>query len=307
MNKTIKEVYYDYIKFLELKNKITTIRNIKYKFNCYILPYFGDFIINEIQEQDYINFTFKINKLGFSPSFNQQIFYIMKNFFNYLQIMYKIDNIPLRVGKVITVDKKTQDIKHNVWAKKEFKKFIKQVDEPIYHALFNLLFYTGLRKSEAMALKISDFNGKCILVNKSITKDLYDGEKLLLPTKNGKPRTIAIDFFLQLELRKLIKYYSKNFDNYNSEFFIFGGNKPISSTTLCRKKDYYCKKANVKRIRVHDFRHSHATMLYEKKVKIKTIQNRLGHSDVSTTLNTYVHLGEKEEKRLINLINLIRL
>ena len=112
---------------------------------------------------------------------------------------------------------------------------------------------------------------------------------------------------IEIELKKLIKYYSKNFSNFNSDFFLFGGNKPISCTTLERKKNKYCKLANVKQIRIHDFRHSHATMLYRKKIDFKSIQTRLGHANISTTLDTYVHTNDKEEKRLINKINLTRI
>lgn len=90
---------------------------------------------------------------------------------------------------------------------------------------------------------------------------------------------------------------------FNDDFFLFGGD----TTTLDRKKNEYCKKANITPIRIHDFRHSHATMLYNKKIKIKTIQKRLGHADISTTLNTYVHPNDKEEKKLIKKINFTRL
>lgn len=103
------------------------------------------------------------------------------------------------------------------------------------------------------------------------------------------------------------EYYKKNYPNYNEDFFLFGGNKPISTTTLERKKNEYCKLAGVKQIRIHDLRHSHATILYNKKVKVKTIQERLGHADISTTLNTYVHTDIKEQKRLIKKINLLRM
>ena len=87
---------------------------------------------------------------------------------------------------------------------------------------------------------------------------------------------------------------------------MFGGDKPIATTTLERKKNKYCKLAKVKQIRIHDFRHSHATILYKKNVQIKLIQQRLGHNNINTTLNTYVHTDEMQEKRLINVINLLR-
>ena len=170
------------------------------------------------------------------------------------------------------------------------------------------MFFTGIRKGEALALKISDFDGKYIFINHTITKNRFNGKRLLLKPKSKKSiRKIKLDLFSQIELKQLIKYYSKNFDNFNDNFFLFGGNKPIATTTLDRKKNRYCKLAKVKQIRIHDFRHSHATILYKKNIDIKTIKERLGHADISTTLDTYVHINEEEEKRLIKMINLLRI
>lgn len=303
----VNEIYQDYLDYLKLKNKVTTINHTQLKIKNYVLPYFGEMDIYSITEKDYIDFQLKIKELNYSESFNEQIHTITKKFFDYISLIYKIDNVAERVGKIINTKKNQSKIIHNVWTKKEFKRFINKVDDPIYHAMFNFLFYTGARKSEAMALKISDLQNDSIVISKSITKDWYEGKRLIISTKSGKSRRIKIDRLLKRELNQLIKYYIKKYDNYNSDFFLFGGNKPISPTSLERKKNHYCDLAKVKRIRIHDFRHSHATMLYNKNVKIKIIQERLGHADISTTMDTYVHLDENEQKRLIHKINLIRL
>ena len=125
----------------------------------------------------------------------------------------------------------------------------------------------------------------------------------MTPKTKSSIRKIIIDKKLKKELLKLKKYYK----NYSDNYYIFGGINPISCTTLKRKKDYYCKLANVKQIRIHDFRHSHATLLYEKNIKIKTIQERLGHSKIETTIDTYIHNNEKQEKRVLRTLNLLRL
>lgn len=309
MNKTINEVYQDYINFLKLKNKETTVLFIQRKFKNYIIPYFGNNKINEINEQIYIDFRLKINELNYSESFFKQIDSILKNFFEYLNAMYNVENIPKKLNKIIVNKKNSLSNKERqIWNKKEFKKFIKKVDDKIYHALFNVLFFTGIRKGEALALKISDFKNGYLHINFTITKELFNNKRLITTPKSKKSiRKIKLDIFTQYELNQLIKYYSKKYSNFNENFFLFGANSPLSFSTLERKKNYYCKKAGVKQIRIHDFRHSHATMLYNKKIKVKLIQERLGHADISTTLNTYIHNNQKEEKRLIKMINLIRL
>jgi len=304
----IKDIYVDYINYLQLKNKITTIETINYKFQKYILPYFGDKDPKEISVNDYINFQTYIYSLNYSKTFNDHIRGMCIRFFRYLELNYNIENIPEKVGNVYNNNIfYNSNQKKDIWTKKEFKKFIKVVDDNLYHALFNLLFYTGLRKGEALALKVSDIKNNSIAINKTLTKGNHNGKRLLIPPKSRSSiRTIQIDLFLKHELNNLINYYNNNYKNFNNDFFLFGGPKPIAETTLERKKNYYCDKAGVKQIRIHDFRHSHATMLYKNRFDIKVIQSRLGHSRISTTLDTYVH-NETNEKRLINMINLLRL
>lgn len=308
MNKTINEVYPDYIKYLELKNKMTTNKNIEYKFKNYILPFFKDFKIKNVNTQTYIDFQLYIKKFDFSNSFYEQIHIICKRFFDYLNMMYDVENIPAKVGITKRDTVYTSNQKKGTFTKREFNKFIRCVDNNVYHALFNVLFYCGLRKGEILALTIKDFKKNCLIINKTITKELYNGKRQILKPKTTKSnRVIKLDLLTQYELKKLIKYYSTHYSNFNDNFYLFGGDKPISCTTLERKKNEYCKKAKVKQIRIHDFRHSHATLLYNKNVKIKLIQERLGHSNVNITLDTYVHTNEKQQKKLIKKINLIRL
>ena len=102
--------------------------------------------------------------------------------------------------------------------------------------------------------------------------------------------------------------YKLNYRNkQNDNFYIFGGIKPLATTTIDRYKTKYELLSGVKHIRIHDLRHSHATLLYNHNIDIKLIQERLGHADISTTLNIYVHTDYKKERRLIRLINLLRM
>ena len=306
--KTFKDLYPYFIEYLKIKNKITTIDLIDSKFRNYILPYFKDKKPNEVNENEYIKFQLYLLELKRSPSFYIQMQAIMNNFYDFLKLNYEIENIPKKVGFVKNQYEYISNQQKLIWTKKEFKKFIKKVDNNIYHALFNLLFFTGVRKGEALALKVSDFRDNYISIKRTITKNQYNGNRqMLLPKSKKSIREIRIDYFLKLELNKLVKFYKNNYNNFNDNFFLFGGNKPISTTTLERKKNNYCKLAKVKQIRIHDFRHSHATMLFRKKIDIKTIKERLGHADISTTLDTYVHTDKKEEKRLIKKINLTRI
>lgn len=97
--------------------------------------------------------------------------------------------------------------------------------------------------------------------------------------------------------------YSTIYPDFNNNYYIFGGNKPLSPTTIERKKNNWCIESGVKQIRIHDFRHSHATILVNSDLPIKAISERLGHGDVAFTINTYVHTNSEDEKRVIRTLS----
>ena len=88
---------------------------------------------------------------------------------------------------------------------------------------------------------------------------------------------------------------------------MFGAIKPLSPSTIERKKNIYCKIANVKQIRIHDFRHSHCTILISKGIPINIVSERLGHSNISMTLDNYTHILNKDKKRVLKTLFLLRL
>ena len=304
---TINEAYLKYINYAELHLKPTTILNIKRKFKLHILPFISNKNIYEFSENDYIYWQKCIKDLNYSNSFNKSIQSLFKRFFDYLSIFYKIDNVARKM-----IDFKDYKIVENkekeILSFKDFKKFIKCIKNDIlYNTLFDFLYFTGVRKGELLALNWNDLNHNSVSITKTITKEFFNGKRLITtPKTNGSIRSIVIDKKLIEKLNKLKKYYIHNNKDFTNDYFIFGGSKPIATTTLERKKNYYCDKAKVKRIRIHDFRHSHATLLYKNKCDIKTIQKRLGHSNINTTLDTYVHCdNEKRVRRTLNFIRLI--
>lgn len=308
MNKrNFNTLYEEYLKYIELKIKPTTLLQKRRRFNKHIAPFFTTFLIDDVNEKIYIEWQNTLKVLDYSDLFYNSIHCDMKGFYSYLEIFYNLKNIPQLCGRIRNLNKLPTS-NRGTWTNKEFKTFIKVVDDPIYHALFNLLYYTGIRKGEAFALKINDLKNGYLDVCKTLTKECFNGKRINLSPKTKKAiRHVQIDNKTKVELNNLCKYYIKLYSKCNSDFYLFGGIKPISPTTLERKKNYYCDLAKVKRIRIHDFRHSHATILYEKGVDIKLIQERLGHSDISITLNTYVHTNERQQKKLIKTINFLRI
>lgn len=108
------------------------------------------------------------------------------------------------------------------------------------------------------------------------------------------------------DLLKLKKYYYGKYKVPNSDLFIFGGIKPLSPTSCNRYKKNACKKANLRPITLHQFRHSHATLLLSNGIMLNEVSRRLGHSKTSTTLNVYCHTSLEQEKKSIKTLNFLR-
>lgn len=156
---------------------------------------------------------------------------------------------------------------------------------------------------------VGNFKNNTVFISKTITRYLdKNGNKIIQSPKTKKSiRNICIDNQLKNELIKLKQYYTIKYDDFQNNFYVFGGKKSISFTSLKRNKDYYCDKAQVTKIKIHEFRHSHACLLFTNNVPINDISNRLGHSNISMTMDIYLKYLPKNEKRVINTLTQLRL
>lgn len=290
---SFQQLYNIYMQDKKQKLKYQSIRTIKNKFENHILPYFKDYDITSITNKDYLDWKDKILTKGFSFKYNSSLHTCMVGILNYAMKFYNLNsNIASKVGNF---SKKDYIEKNNFWTYDEFNKFIQVVDILEYYVLFFVLYNTGLRLGEILALDWNHFIIDRIKVDKTLIRGKKNDTYLFnTPKTKTSIREIILDNYTAEALDTLKRYY-KNFVGFNENWFIFGGVRPLSSTTIERKKNYYCKKANVKQIRIHDFRHSHATLLLSKKVPITVISKRLGHSNTATTLKIYSHLIPEDE------------
>ena len=228
----------------------------------------------------------------------------MVSIFNYAITFYDLDkNIASKVGNFSRTD---YIKKVNFWTYEEFLKFINVVDDIVYYSFFSILYFTGMRLGECMALTWNDVKDDYIDITKNLIKAKADNGDYVVnsPKTYSSIRKIKLDKFSIQILNNLKKYY-QNYIKFSNDWFIFGGISPLARTTIGRKKNKYCKLANVKQIKIHDFRHSHATLLLSRGVPITVISKRLGHADISMTLNVYSHLvPEDEDKAIISISKL---
>lgn len=300
------EIANDYLLFVSVKGKPQSIRSIKSRINNYIIPYFKDYNIEEINKNLYLKWQLEINEKGFKYKYKKSLHYTMVAIFNYANKFYDYDyNIPSKVGNFNNKYDIQEDI--SIWTYEEFKKFINCVDDIIYRTLYNFMFFTGCRLGECLALNFKDFDNNLININKTISKEKINGKRQITKPKTKKSiRKIHIDNLLKIEIKNLQEYYNNIYGTFQDDYFIFGGINPLAPTTIERKKNMYCKKANVKQIKLHAFRHSHASLLLEYGIPISEISERLGHSNINTTLSVYIHLIKNDEKKVLTAINTLR-
>lgn len=299
-----EEAYKKYLIYIENRQKIQSKKDLKEKFENKILPFFKDYNIYEISELDYMEWQNEIEKCNYKNNSKSNLHYLMSGFFNYCQTFHKLDkNVAKIVGNFKMENVK---IKRDYYTLKEYKKFIKCMDNVIYKTFFEFIYFTGTRPGEAMALKFSDLNSnRTIEITKSISEHSINGKRHIdTPKSQESVRKIKIDKKLYKSLVKLKSLYTEK--NINDQF-IFGGNKPIAPTTINRYKKEACKKANIRPIELRAFRRSHASLLNEYNVPISMIKERLGHSNVNITMKYYIQTYEEKEKRVIKTLNLIRL
>lgn len=299
---SFEEAYNNYLIYASKQHKKQSFDTQKYKFELRIMPFFKNYNLEDITSNDILSWQNYIQTFNFSNNYNFSLYYVLSAFLEYCSVFYNFDKtIISRVGNF---KKKYEEDKKDFYNLKEFKLFIKNVDNNIYKQFFNLMFFTGTRPGEAMALKFSDLQGDYISITKTMSE--HGKREINTPKTITSIRKIKIDKFLRNDLLNLRKYYISVYNKSNFDYFIFGGIKPLSPTTINRKKIDACIKSNLRPITLHQFRHSHATLLLNNGIIINEISKRLGHSTPSITLNIYTHTDLTQEKRVQTTLNSLR-
>ena len=231
----------------------------------------------------------KISQLEISAVVKNKLIGIIKGTFKYLSEYYDLSD----TSKVLK-NFKRETPEMNIWTPQEFKQFedslVGKYDS--YIPFFHLLFWSGMRKGEARALLIDDLDieNSAISINKSMRR--Y--KTSLKPPKTAtSKRKIKIDINT-LELLKPLKSHEK---------WLFGDYKPLNLNMINKAFQYGIEKSGLKKIRIHDLRHSHATFLICSGANIVAVSKRLGHKSINMTLSTYTHLLKEAESELVEIIN----
>lgn len=261
-----------------------------------IIPALGDMPLNEITpsiirkwQTDLITDKNKKNE-PYSQTYLKTIHSQLSSIFNYAVRYYGLKQNPCTIAGTIGKSKR-DNLKF--WTMEDFKQFISCVDEQLAYTIFMTLYYTGVRLGELLALTLSDLdlsNG-FIDINKSMQR--IDKKYVITPPKTRKSiRKISIP----LILTECLKSYIATIYKPCSSDLLF----QISREPIRHKLNSYCNIAGVIQIRLHDFRHSHASLLIEMGFSPLLIAERLGHESIDTTLNIYGHLFPNKQNEVVN-------
>lgn len=283
--------------------------HIDTRFRKYIQPFFKEKTLESTTKKDIIEFqsfllnvdqaNYSNNRKGpLSPTTINKIMEVTKAIF---VNTCNIEDIDLK-SPFITKPVKEEEFKSGYYTKDEFKRFTRVIKEPMYEILFNLLFYTGLRIGEATALTFEDVIGqnRCIFIDKTRKRaSRHDGCNTI-----GKPKTDSSvrNVYITEELEKMIIEYRevliKTEPTFSDKWYIFGKEKPIGFQTIRRHNLKYAKAAGLPVIRIHDFRGSFTTNMFEHTTNIKLVSNALGHSNLATTTKHYLKAKETDKRDL---------
>ena len=159
------------------------------------------------------------------------------------------------------------------------------------------LYWTGMRLGELLALTIGDVDFEKCTISISKSYQRLSGKDIITEPKTPKgKRIITIPQFLVIDLQDYIRgiYEPES----NDRLF------PITKYYLEHEMQRGIKESGVKRIRIHDLRHSHSSMLVEMGFSPLEIADRLGHEKIETTLNTYSHLYPNKQEKLAERLDI---
>lgn len=306
----VSDVYNLWIDSYKDTVKTSTFINVKQFFTNHILKDLGDYYVERLT-------PFKCQSVAkkwsneLPKSFGRLIMYTDK----LLDFAVKFDII--RTNPMRRIIKPKEQIDHkpftDFYSKEELIQFLnacKKTETPKIFMFFRLLSFTGMRVGEALALKWSDVDFKNNLI--SINKTVSTGEKHSIVISDTTKtvagmRTISIDYetmalLSEWRFQQRRDLFKLGFNPFNQDQLIFQNrsNGVIRPNLVGFWNRRICKKNGLRRIKVHGFRHTHASLLFQEGARMKDVQERLGHKSITTTMNIYTHVTKSHNSEIAN-------
>ena len=264
-----------------------------------LFPTFGKKMLSEIETRDIIAWQNELlayrdeKNQPYSPTYLKSIHNQLVAILNHAVRHYRLKSNP--ASKVGYIGSKEAE-EMQFWTKEEYQRFAEAVmDKPMSYYAFEMLYWCGIREGELLALTPGDFNFKAgtVSINKSYQR-LHGEDVITTPKTKKSIRTIKMPKFLCEEMQEYIQslYGVKKRDR------IF----PVTKNYLYHEMDRGCRASGVKRIRVHDIRHSHVSLLIDMGFSAVAIADRVGHESIDITYR-YAHLFPSKQAEMANKLD----
>ena len=309
---TVKELFNEYIAAKKNEVRETTLDKTRRTLLAEVIPQLGDTSLSKLNKKVLQNWKNDISNRDLALTTKRNFY---KEFCAMLNFAVKLDYIPknyltdLGNFKDTTFEPPAEKIQY--YTAEQFKQFIsvaksnaRSLSDWGMYVFFNIAFYTGARKGEINALKWSDIEGDTMHIRRSIAQKLKGGDRETAPKNKTSIRDIKLPqpLIAILDEHKLRQQEDRNF---SEDYRVCGGISCLRDSNISNHNKAFADAANLPHIRVHDFRHTHATLLINEGINIQEIARRLGHANVKMTWDVYAHLYPREEERALTVLDKI--
>lgn len=292
LDMTFQSLYELYMEDMEVRIRLSTLESKKHIFKSKILPHFASKPINQIKPHDIRRWQNKLLQSGYKPTYLKCINNQLVALFNYAVRFYNLSENPCH--KAGSMGKKNAT-EMSFFTKDEFNQFIDIIDDPTDYLGYMILYWTGIRIGELLALTPNDIDLENNVISINHSYQRINGEDVITEPKTEKgKRKIKVHSSLINKIQEYLKLHYKIKPSQR----IF----PFTKYKFEHSMPTYCEKAKLKRIRVHDLRHSHASLLIEQGIQPIVIAKRLGHEKIQTTLDTYGHMYPHKDDEVAELL-----
>ncbi len=282
-----------YLADMEPRLRENTMRSKKYILEGNILPFFGNLPLNKITPNHVRRWQAELMKSAKAQTYIKTIYNQLSAVFNYAVRYYHLPENPARVAG--SIGKKNAGAM-KFWTAEEFNRFIVCVPKLPARVGLSVLFWTGLRIGELLALGWDDIDLEARTLSVTKSFQMIDGREVITEPKTPKSvRTLPLPPKLSDEIRK----YQAALYEPDTDGRLF----PYTKSFFHQQMEKGCAAAGMEKIRLHDLRHSHASLLINNGVPILLVSERLGHEDVQTTLRTYGHLYPSTTDAAVDMLD----
>lgn len=291
-----------YTKDMEKRLKLNTWQTKKHIIDSKLLPAFRDKRMNDIRPADIIAWQNEMlayrdaKKEPYSPVYLKTVHNQLSAIFNHAVRFYDLKSNPAAKAGNMGKEKSKEMM---FWTKEEYLQFIDaMMDKPMSFYAFEMLYWCGIRVGELLALTPKDFDFDKGVVSITKSYQRIDRQDIITEPKTPKSkRVIQMPDFLCEEMQE----YLKSLYKIRPKDRIF----PFTKNYLHHEMTRGSKETNVKRIRVHDLRHSHVSLLIEMGFSAVAIADRAGHESIDITYR-YAHLFPSKQVEMANRLNIER-